>query len=70
MFKNYTGLAPAQYISQLKIQKAKELLSVTNKTVKEIAFDLGFESVDYFSTQFRKQTNQTPTQFRNLGIGK
>jgi len=69
MFKNYTGLAPAQYITQLKIQKAKELLSATNKTIKEIAFELGFESVDYFSTQFKKQTSQTPTQFRAMGQG-
>ena len=64
MFRQYTGLAPAQYIAQLKIQKAKEMLSVSNKTIKEIAVDLGFESIDYFSTQFRKQTGQTPTQFR------
>ncbi len=69
MFKNYTGLAPAQYIAQLKIQKTKELLSATNKPVKEIAFDLGFESIDYFSTQFKKQTGQTPTQFRAMGQG-
>ncbi len=69
MFRNYTGLAPAQYIAQLKTQKAKELLSVTNKPIKEIAFDLGFESIDYFSTQFKKQTGQTPTQFRANGRG-
>lgn len=70
MFKNYTGLAPVQYIAQLKTQKAKELLTTSNKTIKEIAFDLGFESIDYFSTQFRKQTGQTPTQFRSLCQGK
>jgi len=69
MFRKYTGLAPAQYIAQLKIQKAKELLSVSNKTIKEIAIDLGFESIDYFSTQFRKQTGQTPTQFRLMCQG-
>ena len=64
MFRQYTGLAPAQYIAQLKIQKAKELLSITTKTIKEIALELGYESIDYFSTQFKKQTGQTPTQFR------
>lgn len=70
MFRQYTGLAPAQYIAQLKIQKAKELLSITTKTIKEIALELGYESIDYFSTQFRKQAGQTPTQFRSLCQGK
>ena len=70
MFRQYTGLAPAQYITQLKIQKAKELLSVTNKPIKEIAIDLGFESIDYFSTLFKRQTGMTPGEFRNLGRGK
>jgi len=69
MFRQYTGLAPAQYITQLKIQKAKEMLSVSNKTIKKIAIELGFESIDYFSTQFRKQTGQTPTQFRAMCQG-
>ncbi len=69
MFRQYTGLAPAQYIVRLKIQKAKEMLSVSNKTIKEIAIGLGFESIDYFSTQFRKQTGQTPTQFRAMCLG-
>jgi len=69
MFRQYTGLAPAQYIVQLKIQKAKEILSVSSKTIKEIAIELGFESIDYFSTQFRKQTGQTPTQFRAMCQG-
>lgn len=64
IFKQYTGLAPAQYITQLKIQKAKELLSVTTMSVKEIALELGYESIDYFSTFFRNQTGQTPSQFR------
>jgi AraC-like DNA-binding protein len=70
MFRQYTGLAPAQYIVQLKIQKAKEMLSITTKTIKEIALELGYESIDYFSTQFKKQTSQTPTQFRSLCQGK
>jgi AraC-like DNA-binding protein len=69
MFRQYTGLAPAQYIIQLKIQKAKEMLSGSNKTIKEIAIEQGFESIDYFSTQFRKQTGQTPTQFRLMCQG-
>ena len=69
IFRQYTGMAPAQYISQLRIQKAKEMLSVTTMPVKEIALELGYESIDYFSTQFKKQTGQTPTQFRAMGQG-
>jgi len=67
MFRQYTGLAPAQYITQLKIQKAKELLSVTTMPVKEIAIELGFESIDYFSIFFKRQTKMSPLDFRKQG---
>ncbi len=69
LFKQYTGLAPAQYIAQLRLQRAKELLSTTSKSVKEIAVEMNYESVDYFSTQFRRQTKMTPTQYRNSCFG-
>ena len=65
LFKQYTGLAPAQYIAQLRLQRVKELLSVSSKSVKEIALEMNYESVDYFSTQFRRQTKMTPSQYRN-----
>ena len=64
LFKQYTGLAPAQYIAQLRLQRAKELLSTSAKSIKEIAVEMNYESVDYFSTQFRRQTKMTPTQYR------
>lgn len=70
MFKQYTGLAPAQYIAQLKTQKAKELLSVTSMPIKKIAIELGFECIDYFSTSFKRQTKMSPLDFRKLGNGK
>jgi len=70
LFKQYTGLAPAQYIAQLRLQRAKELLSTSSKSVKEIAVEMNYESVDYFSTQFRRQTKMTPTQYRKGAVGK
>jgi AraC-like DNA-binding protein len=70
LFKQYTGLAPAQYITQLRLQQAKELLSSSAKSIKEIAIEMNYESVDYFSTQFRRQTKMTPTQYRKGCLGK
>lgn len=70
LFKQYTGLAPAQYIAQLRLQHAKELLSTSTKSIKEIAVEMNYESVDYFSTQFRRQTKMTPTQYRNGCYGR
>jgi AraC-like DNA-binding protein len=69
LFKEYTGIAPIQYQIQLKLEKAKEELINTSKSIKEIAFDLNFESSQYFSSQFKEKTNLTPVEFRK-GFGK
>ena len=66
LFKAYTGMPPVQYQIQLKIEKAKERLVNTAQSVKEIAFDLNFESRQYFSKQFKEKTNLTPLQFRKV----
>lgn len=65
IFKAYTGLAPGQFQIQLKIHKAKELLTNTNKSVKEIAFELNFESNFYFSKLFKEKVGVTPGEFRS-----
>jgi AraC-like DNA-binding protein len=64
-FKEYTGVAPNQYLINLRINKAKDLLLTTNKPLKEIALVLGFESTDYFYRLFRKKTGLTPSYFRD-----
>lgn len=69
-FRDYTGLAPAQYHLQLKVQRAKELLQQTSKSIKEIALLLNFDSADYFSSYFKKKTGFTPGEFRELGRGR
>lgn len=48
LFKEYTGLSPAAYQQDLKLQRAKELLKTTNLSIKEIAYRLNFDSPDYF----------------------
>lgn len=73
LFKDYTGFSPAQYITELRIQKSKELLTNTALTNKEIAFESGFDNADYFCTVFKRKTGLTPHQYRDMtqwgGIG-
>ncbi|OHX63908.1 AraC family transcriptional regulator [Flammeovirga pacifica] len=63
-FKEYTGLAPLQYHLNLKILKSKELLAGQQKKVKEVAFEMGFNSIYYFSRLFKQKTGVTPTKFQ------
>lgn len=69
MFKQYTGLSPAQYQLQLKLQKAKALLISSSKPVKEIAYLLDFESPNYFTSFFKDKTGFTPLEFRRVSHG-
>lgn len=66
LFKEHTGFAPALYQQNLKLQRAKELLSTTDESIKEIAYRLNFESPDYFSSKFKSQTGMKPSDFRNM----
>ena len=64
LFKEYTGLSPAIYQQDLKLQRAKELLTTTEMSIKEIAYRLGFDSPDYFSAKFKAKTGHKPSEFR------
>lgn len=64
IFKEYTGFAPSQYIQEVKITLAKEMLTNTAMSIKEIAFELGYDNSDYFFTVFRKMTGITPLSYR------
>ena len=64
LFKEYTGISPATYQQDLRLQRAKELLSTTDMSVKEIAYRLNFESPDYFSAKFKAKTGRRPSELR------
>ena len=65
LFKEYTGLSPATYQQELRLQRAKELLSTTDMSIKEIAYQLNFDSPDYFSAKFKIKTGRRPSELRN-----
>ncbi len=65
LFKKNTGKSILQYFIDLKIEKAKKLLSQQKYTITEIADILGFNSVFYFSRQFKLHTDMSPTEYVN-----
>ena len=64
LLKVLTGQTTQQHIHNRLIDKAKEKLSVTNLSVSEIAYELGFEHSQSFSKLFKTKTNLTPLEFR------
>ncbi|MCM3781362.1 AraC family transcriptional regulator [Neobacillus mesonae] len=64
IFQRIYGVSPRKYLTQLKLNRAKEMLVCTNRTVEDIAAGLGFHSVSHFSRQFRRGTGMSPNQFR------
>lgn len=67
LFSETEGITIEQFIINQKIEKVKEMLVYDEKSLSEIAFDLGYSSVAHLSSQFKKVTGLTPTQFKNTG---
>jgi transcriptional regulator GlxA family with amidase domain len=68
VFKEVTGTTPMTYITNWRILNAKELLSATNKSVGEIAYDVGYQSEAAFNRVFKKHVFQTPLKYRQSAI--
>ena len=64
LFKEHTGLSPATYQQELRLLRAKELLTTTELSIKEIAYRLNFESPDYFSAKFKAKMGIKPSDVR------
>jgi AraC-like DNA-binding protein len=63
LFKKYYGQTPKQYLTEKRIEQAKELLN-KGTNVSETCFDIGFESPSSFSTLFKSRVGLTPTEFQ------
>lgn len=64
LFKEFTGISPSLYQQDLRLQRAKELLTTTDLSIKQIAYQLRFDSPDYFSSKFKVKTGMKPSDFR------
>ena len=64
MFKKATGINFTDYLSRIRIEKAKNLLLNPNLRISEIAYQVGFQSLTHFNRIFKKLAGQSPTQYR------
>jgi AraC-like DNA-binding protein len=62
--KRMTGKTPGQHIRNMQLVEAKRLLAYTEKTVAEIAYELGFKDAAYFGRFFKRELGCTPGEFR------
>lgn len=63
-FKEFTGMSPSSYIHELRLQISKDLLTTTTMSIKDIAYTLNYDSAEYFSSQFKRNTGKTPLKYR------
>lgn len=66
LFSEVTATTIERYFIQQRIERAKELLTYNELSVKEIAILLGYSSTAYLSSQFKTVTGMTPSQFKQL----
>jgi AraC-like DNA-binding protein len=63
-FKRETGKTLVSFVNEKKIARAKEKIATTSKTFTQIAEEMNFESIHYFTRFFKKMTGVTPKEFR------
>jgi AraC-like DNA-binding protein len=64
MFKQSTGLSPMQYLFNIRMERAKQLLMTTAMTIDQVASSVGFNDALYFSKQFHKWSGSAPSVYR------
>lgn len=63
-FKSLTGKSPNEYLRELRLSRAAELLSAGPVTAAEVAYQVGMKTPQYFSTCFKKRFGVTPAQWQ------
>jgi AraC-like DNA-binding protein len=64
MFKKVTGINFTDYLSRVRVEKAKNLLLNPNLRISEIAFEVGFQSLTHFNRVFKNIVGQSPSEYR------
>ncbi len=67
VFSETTGMTLEKYIILIKAEKIKEMISYDEYTLSEIAYFMGYSSVQYLSNQFKQVTGYTVSEYKSLG---
>ena len=62
--KRLVGVTPTEFLRQVRIQRAIQLITLSKKPVSEIAYSVGFSDPKYFSKCFKKETGMSPSEYR------
>jgi len=65
-FKKQTGYAPVEYVLKMRMERAMMLLTHSSKTVAEISYEVGYESIPAFIKIFKRKTGYPPSTYRKL----
>lgn len=69
VFRKATGLTFTEYLAQVRVTKAKNLLQNPHARITEVAFEAGFQSITHFNRSFRKFEGKSPKQYRSAILG-
>lgn len=70
MFKEKLGVNYIDFLTECRIEKAKTLLADSEKSLKEITFEIGYHEPNYFSKVFKKMCGISPTEYRKTLLSK
>lgn len=70
MFKEKLGINYIDFLTECRIEKAKKLLADSEKSLKEITFEIGYHEPNYFSKVFKKMCSISPTEYRRTLLSK
>ena len=65
VFRSITGVSPVEYITRLRVERAKDILTQNTASVATVAEAVGYSNRNYFQRIFRKYTGKTPGDYRN-----
>ena len=70
LFSEKTGKSPYNYLTELRLEKARSLLKNSDLRVSEVAYSVGFAGLERFSDMFKRYTGKSPVAYRKSERGE